>query len=203
MMIYFTYTLVKQKNMKIGMSNATFYYEWLGVEKNQFRILSLLSPKGEFIGNLSDMCRMLNIDTQTRNRNILRTGISSLAECGFITSEQKGRTYYLKAIPQQTVIEIPAEWLEQIIKHEYTSENISWQAVLKVFLWIIINDKKPTVTRNEIAEIINAGVDTVTSALNVLEKDFNAIIRKQIIKQTEDGDFRCIGLELQPAAWWE
>lgn len=203
MMIYFTYTLVKQKNMKIGMSNATFYYEWLGVEKNQFRILSLLAPKGEFIGNLSDMCRMLNIDTQTRNRNILRTGISSLAECGFITSEQKGRTYYLKAIPQQTVIEIPAEWLEQIIKHEYTSENISWQAVLKVFLWIIINDKKPTVTRNEIAEIINAGVDTVTSALNVLEKDFNAIIRKQIIKQTEDGDFRCIGLELQPAAWWE
>lgn len=203
MMIYFTYTLVKQKNMKIGMSNATFYYEWLGVEKNQFRILSLLAPKGEFIGNLSDMCRMLNIDTQTRNRNILRTGISSLAEFGFITSEQKGRTYYLKAIPQQTVIEIPAEWLEQIIKHEYTSENISWQAVLKVFLWIIINDKKPTVTRNEIAEIINAGVDTVTSALNVLEKDFNAIIRKQIIKQTEDGDFRCIGLELQPAAWWE
>ena len=203
MMIYFTYTLVKQKNMKIGMSNATFYYEWLGVEKNQFRILSLLAPKGEFIGNLSDMCRMLNIDTQTRNRNILRTGISSLAECGFITSEQKGRTYYLKAIPQQTVIEIPAEWLEQIIKHEYTSENISWQAVLKVFLWIIINDKKPTVTRNEIAEIINAGVDTVTSALNVLEKDFNAIIRKQITKQTEDGDFRCIGLELQPAAWWE
>lgn len=203
MMIYFTYTLVKQKNMKIGMSNATFYYEWLGVEKNQFRILSLLAPKGEFIGNLSDMCRMLNIDTQTRNRNILRTGISSLAECGFITSEQKGRTYYLKAIPQQTVIEIPAEWLEQIIKHEYTSENISWQAVLKVFLWIIINDKKPTVTRNEIAEIINAGVDTVTSALNVLEKDFNAIIRKQIIKQTEDGDFRCIGLELQPTAWWK
>ena len=203
MMIYFTYTLVKQKNMKIGMSNATFYYEWLGVEKNQFRILSLLAPKGEFIGNLSDMCRMLNIDTQTRNRNILRTGISSLAECGFITSEQKGRTYYLKAIPQQTVKEIPAEWLEQIIKHEYTSENISWQAVLKVFLWIIINDKKPTVTRNEIAEIINAGVDTVTSALNVLEKDFNAIIRKQIIKQTEDGDFRCIGLELQPTAWWK
>ena len=203
MMIYFTYTLVKQKNMKIGMSNATFYYEWLGVEKNQFRILSLLAPKGEFIGNLSDMCRMLNIDTQTRNRNILRTGISSLAECGFITSEQKGRTYYLKAIPQQTVIEIPAEWLEQIIKHEYTSENISWQAVLKVFIWIIINDKKPTVTRNEIAEIINAGVDTVTSALNVLEKDFNAIIRKQIIKQTEDGDFRCIGLELQPTAWWK
>ena len=203
MMIYFTYTLVKQKNMKIGMSNATFYYEWLGVEKNQFRILSLLAPKGEFIGNLSDMCRMLNIDTQTRNRNILRTGISSLAECGFITSEQKGRTYYLKAIPQQSVIEIPAEWLEQIIKHEYTSENISWQAVLKVFLWIIINDKKPTVTRNEIAEIINAGVDTVTSALNVLEKDFNAIIRKQIKKQTEDGDFRCIGLELQPTAWWK
>jgi len=203
MMIYFTYTLVKQKDMKIGMSNATFYYEWLGVEKNQFRILSLLAPKGEFIGNLSDMCRMLNIDTQTRNRNNLRTGISSLAECGFITSEQKGRTYYLKAIPQKTVIEIPAEWLEQIMKHEYTSENVSWQAVLKVLLWIITNDNKPTVTRNEFAETLNVGVDTVTSALNVLEKDFNAIIRKQIIKQTEDGDFRCIGLELQPAAWWE
>ena len=49
------------------MSNATFYPEWLGVDKNQFRILSLLAPTGEFKGNLSDMCRNLRISVQTKN----------------------------------------------------------------------------------------------------------------------------------------
>ena len=114
------------------MANATFYFEWLGVDKNQFRILSLLAPNGEFRGNLSDMCRSLNLALQTRNRKSLKSAISTLIEGGYITSEQKGNTISLKTIPQKTVIEIPSEWLEQIMNHNYTSESIAWQMVLKV-----------------------------------------------------------------------
>ena len=90
------------------MANATFYFEWLGVDKNQFRILSLLAPNGEFRGNLSDMCRSLNLALQTRNRKSLKSAISALIEGGYITSEQKGNTISLKTIPQKTVIEIPS-----------------------------------------------------------------------------------------------
>lgn len=184
------------------MSNATFYLEWLGVDKNQFRILSLLAPKGEFKGNLSDMCRSLHISVQTGNRNKLKEDISSLAEGGYITSEQNGRTYSLKANTKETVIKIPTDWLVRIMNHEYTSESVSWQAVLKVLLWTYTNFN-PIVTRKEIADVLNIGEDTISSALNVLEKDFNAITREQVIKETENGEFRCIGLELKPTAWWE
>jgi hypothetical protein len=107
------------------MSNAKFYYEWLGVEKNQFRILSLLAPTGEFKGNLTDMCRSLNISPQTRTRNKLKDDIAELAAGGYIMNEQLGRTYTLTAIPKETVIEIPTEWLDQIISHNYTSESVS------------------------------------------------------------------------------
>ena len=177
------------------MSNTTFYFEWLGVDKNQFRILTLLAPKGEFVGNLSDMCRKLNLSVQTRNREKLKDDITALAEVGFITFTQQGRTYSIKAIRQETVIEIPAEWLDKIVNHQYSSETVSWQAVLKVLLWIIQN-KIP------IASEINCGIDTITSALNVLEREFNAIIREVISAQNSNGEIRHIGLELTPSAWW-
>ena len=54
-----------------------------------------------------------------------------------------------------------------------------------------------------IAEDINCGVDTITSALNVLERDYNAIIREFVTIQTFNGEYRRIGLELTPIAWWE
>ena len=184
------------------MDNATFYFEWLGVDKNQFRILSLLAATGEVKGNLSDMCRSLNLSVQTRNREKLREAIEVLSKCGYITSSLSGRTYTLKTIPQKTVIEIPSEWLEQIMNHNYTSESIAWQMVLKVLLWLCVN-QEPIVTRDMIAGDINCGVDTITSALNVLERDFNGIIRKAIKKQNANGDFRCIGLELTTTAWWD
>lgn len=185
------------------MSNATFYSEWLGVEKNQFRILSLLASTGEFRGNLTDMCRELHISQQTRNRNALRENIEELVAGGYITCNQSGRTYTLTALPKETVIEIPTEWLDRILNHEYTSENVSWQAVLKVFLWIINQPHEPIVRREEIAEAINMGVDTISSALNVLEYEYKAIIRNQVIKQNTKGEFRCIGLEINPSAWWK
>ena len=184
------------------MSNAKFHPEWLGVEKNQFRILSLLAPTGEFTGNLSDMCRSLNISAQTRNRNKLKVDISELAAGGYITYFQNGRTYSLRAIPKETVIEISTEWLSRIMNHNYTSESVSWQAVLKVLLWIVQNGNQPTVTRNDIAAVLNIGVDTISSALNVLENDFDAIVREVITRQIDGGDYRCVGLELRPAAWW-
>lgn len=184
------------------MDNATFYFEWLGVDKNQFRILSLLAATGEVKGNLSDMCRSLNLSVQTRNREKLREAIEVLSKCGYITSSLSGRTFTLKAIPKETVIEIPSEWLEQIMNHNYSSESVSWQAVLKVLLWLF-KSREPIVTRDMIAADINCGVDTITSALNVLERDYNAIIRGIISKQNSNGQFRRIGIEATPVAWWE
>ena len=184
------------------MTNAIFYYEWLGADKNQFRVLALLAPIGDYSGNLSDMCRSLNIDAQTRNRNKLRQGISELTAQGYITSSLNGRTYILKVIPTKTVIEIPVEWLHRIMQHNYSSENVSWQAVLKVLLWIIKNNE-PIVTRSEIAADTNIGVDTITSALKVLENDFYAITKEFVSIQMSNGEYRRVGLEVTPTAWWK
>lgn len=185
------------------MDYATFYFEWLGVDKNDFRILSLLAPTGEYTGNLSDMCRSLNISAQTTNRKKLKSSIKELSECGYITSSLNGRTYTLRAIPKETVIEIPTEWLNKIMNGNYSSESVSWQVVLKVFLWLLIK-KVPIAKRYMIANDINCGVDTITSALNVLERDFNAIIREYIcVRDFLDCSYHRLGFKATPTAWWE
>ena len=182
------------------MSNAKFHPEWLGVEKNQFRILSLLAPTGEFKGNLSDMCRSLNIEAQTRNRDKLKDDIDELAAGGYITNVKNGRTYSLRTVPTETVIEIPTEWLKRIMNHDYNATSVSWQAVLKVLLWIVQNGNQPIVTRSDIAAVLNIGADTISAAFNVLENDFDAIVRTIITRQIDSGEYRCVGLELRPTA---
>ena len=77
------------------------------------------------------------IDMNEEELEGFRRNIEELADGGYITCNQSGRTYTLNATTKGTVIEIPTEWLDRIMNHEYTSENVSWQAVLKVFLWII------------------------------------------------------------------
>ena len=62
----------------------TFFREWLPLAKSDFRILALLADKGDFDGNLSDLCRCFSLDTQTKNRNKLREAILRLAAAGLI-----------------------------------------------------------------------------------------------------------------------
>ena len=88
------------------------------------------------------------------------------------------------------------------MQHNYSSENVSWQAVLKVLLWIIKNNE-PIVTRSEIAADTNIGVDTITSALKVLENDFYAITKEFVSIQMSNGEYRRVGLEVTPTAWWK
>ena len=185
----------------------TFFREWLHLPKSDFRILAMLADEGNFEGSLSDLCRCFSLDTQTRNRNKLKASIQHLSASGFIVHKENGQRHQLSLIPQEQGIAFPRSWYKILKQHDYTSESVSWEAVMKVALWIQDN-QFPVVTNKMIASDLGISVGTIDSAKNVLEREYQAITRKQVsekIGENSQGQtlYRTIGQELKSCAWWE
>ena len=182
------------------MEHITFYAEWLPLPKAEFNILAMLAEQGgTFSGNYTDMCSYLAVTPQSRNRQRLQTAIESLTSKGFITRESSGQT--LKVIPKATGITLPRPWVQSVIRHDYSSEDVAFVQVLKVFLWIAHN-KREIVTNKEIAADLGVSVSTVVSAKNVLEREYENITKRKVSEKCGD-IFISLGQELAASAWWE
>lgn len=179
----------------------TFFAEWLPLPKEQFRILVMLADVGAFRGTLSDMCRYFSVDPQTHNRNRFRVAIDELARHGFIIATQAGRTYQISIFPKEQEITMPSEWVARIRRHEYSSEGVAWEVVLKVQLWLMQNTKDVVVTNEEIASAIDTSVSQVVAAMNVLKNEFQAFI-KDYAYWSFGNTFRRKGQIIDMSAWW-
>ena len=185
------------------MEEVIFYKEWLPLQKSEFNVLAMIAEQGgSFTGNYSDMCRYLGVTPQNRNRKVLQAAVESLASKGFITWDSRGRTQTLKVIPKATEIELPRPWVQSVINHDYSSEAVAFAQVLKVYLWICGNDMD-IVTNAMIADDIGMSVDTVTSAKNVLLKEYENITKRQVSEKTGWNTFRTLGQELAASALWK
>lgn len=185
----------------------TFFREWLPLAKSDFRILAMLAEKGQFEGNLSDLCRCFSLNPQTKNRNKLKKSILHLSASGFIIHKTEGRNHQLAPISQGQAIEFPREWYEIIRQRDYSSECVSWEAVMKVALWIQDN-QIPVVTNDMIAQDLGISVGTIGAAKNVLEREYHAITRKKVSEKVGEDAlgqplYRTIGQELNSCAWWD
>ena len=185
------------------METAVFYLEWLALDKSLFRILAMLADVGQFRGNLSDLCRYFSLNPQTKTRESLRNAIEELAATGFITCEHSGNTYILRAVPKANEIEIPKEWLHRLKDHDYSSESVAWEQVLKVHLWIMLHSGDPIVKNAAIAADLNISVSTIGSAKNVLQKEYEAITRSYVSKKLGEDHYQRLGQRLTASAWWK
>lgn len=161
----------------------------------------MLADVGAFRGTLSDMCRYFSVDPQTNNRNRLRIAIDELTRHGFIKTARAGRTYQMSIIPKETEITMPAEWVARIRHHEYNSEGVAWEIVLKVQLWLMQNAKDTVVTNEEIASAIDISVSQVVAAMKVLKSEFQAFI-KDYTYWSFGNTFRRKGQIIDMSAWW-
>ena len=179
-----------------------FPRSWLPIEKKQFRILAMLAAEGDFEGNLSDLCRYFRVDPQTRNRNQLRQALQSLSEQGYIVSEQHGNKFHVSLVPkEEETLQIPREWFEAIRTNPNT-ENVAWENVVKVLLWLFENGSE-IFTNNEIAGELDVSVSTVVTAKNVLEREFSAITKEYKAVKISEDTYRRIGQKVDICAWWD
>ena len=79
-----------------NMEEITFYWEWLSLPKDQFRLLAMIAASGgRFDGNLTDMCNYLSVTPQSKNREKIKAALEDLTSAGLIEWEQSGRTHHL------------------------------------------------------------------------------------------------------------
>ena len=186
------------------MENVAFYREWLPLDKKEFRILAMLADfGGEYHGNLTDLCRYFSVSPQHKNRVSFRDTIQHLIDRHYIESSVNGRTYNLRIIPKEKEIALPREWLGRVRTHEYSSESVSWEAVIKLLLWLIAHNPKAIITNQEIADDLGVSVSVVVSAKNVLEKDFEAIVKQMISDKLGEDFFIRRGQKIELSAWWK
>lgn len=178
-----------------------FYDDWLPLPKAEFNVLAMVAEQGgTYAGNLSDMCRYLSVTPQTRNREQLRSAIESLTSKGFLSCDTRGRTHHLKVIPKETEVRLPRPWVQSVIRHNYSSESVAFTQVLKVFMWITQN-RMEVVTNAMIAAELGISESTVCAAKNVLQHEYENIIKKKVSQKWGDS-FRSLGQELAASAWW-
>ena len=184
--------------------DLVFYREWFPLPKGEFRILAMLADKGQFNGNLSDLCRYFFVNPQTATRNRLANQINSLEEQGYIKVKRKGRTYTLTAIPKARIIKIAREHYELIRTRTRTpdGESVAWENVLKVYLWALENNFDNIITNQMIQDDLLLSAGVICSAKNVLDREFGAIHRQKVSKLTSDGEIHTIGQNLGTSAFW-
>ena len=184
--------------------DLVFYREWFPLPKGEFRILAMLADKGQFSGNLSDLCRYFFVNPQTATRNRLANQINSLEEQGYIKVKRKGRTYTLTAIPKARIIKIAREHYELIRTRTRTpdGESVAWENVLKVYLWALENNFDNIITNQMIQDDLLLSAGVICSAKNVLDREFGAIHRQKVSKLMPDGEIHTIGQNLGTSAFW-
>lgn len=185
--------------------DLVFYREWFPLPKGEFRILAMLADKGQFNGNLSDLCRYFFVNPQTATRNRLANQINSLEEQGYIKVERKGRTHTLTAIPKARIIKIAREHYELIRTRTRTpdGESVAWENVLKVYLWALENNFDNIITNQMIQDDLLLSAGVICSAKNVLDREFGAIHRQKVSKLTSDGEIYTIGQNIGASAFWD
>lgn len=185
--------------------DLVFYREWFPLPKGEFRILAMLADKGQFSGNLSDLCRYFFVNPQTATRNRLANQINSLEEQGYIKVKRKGRTYTLTAIPKARIIKIAREHYELIRTRTRTpdGESVAWENVLKVYLWALENNFDNIITNQMIQDDLLLSAGVICSAKNVLDREFGAIHRQKVSKLMPDGEIYTIGQNIGVSAFWD
>lgn len=185
----------------MSKETVTFYYEWLPLDKKEFRILAMLADRGEYHGTLSPLCDYFSVSCQTRNRDRLRNSIQELKANGFIEAELNGWTYTLRAVPKAQRIEMDRGLFESIKSRNYATAGVAWEQVLKLYLWIVQHESQEIVTNREIAEALNTSESTVCAAKNVLQYEYEAIAKHRVSAKYGDS-FRSLGQIIEASAWW-
>lgn len=185
------------------VEKVSCYKEWLPLEKSEFGVLAIIAEQNGFEGNLTDLCRSLSLSPQTQTRHRLKKAIEEITKNGFcecLNSEQK---YCIKIIPQETEIRIDPRAIDDLKNHRYSAANVSWEVVLKVYLWSIQHRWDELTTNYQISvDLGGISEKVIGRAKKVLIEDFEVIDRNIERKRRADGEIRTIGHYIIPNAWW-
>lgn len=179
------------------------YKEWLSLDKKLFRILVMLADLGQFSGTYSDICRYFLVSPQSKNRKQFAESIAELSELGLIEFHTSGRTIFLSLVPKEEEIEVDGDQVEKIRLRSPSDQSVSWEAVLKVYLWCLTNKYDDLITNEMIVKDTSLSPSVICAAKNVLDQELGAIVRETVSDKIDDDTFRVQGQHIGATAFWK
>jgi hypothetical protein len=182
--------------------------DWLTVQNYQFKILVMIAVLAEnhlaYRGKLKDMCDFLGVQATTNNRNNIKDAIAALEEKKDILVVKEGQTWTLtlsvKAERKQKIIRIRNAWINHIQQHKpkQGEEPVSWENILKVFVYLIA-DSREVKNYETIAADLDLSTTVVKRSIYALDGiEFNEISIKRKLawfKNNQD-EFRIKGQQI-------
>ena len=184
---------------------AGFDKEWLKLEKNNFKLLTLVAVLAQnhlaYRGTVAEMCEYLGVDNQTKNRRAITTAIEQLEKKGMVKTILDGKVYTItlsvKAEKKKDVIVIQKKWIEMV---QGLTTGVTWDNVLRVWLYLIANEEE-IITSKKIAADLGMTKRMVDRIKVVLVNDLQAIKCKNRSKKISEGNFKSLGQTIDTFAW--
>lgn len=152
-----------------------FHEEWLSLKKYDFRLLSMITILADnnraFRGTLSELCKELDIQSSSANKNTMIKNLNNLAAANIVNIIVDKDIYTISlakaAEKSKNIITIKKAWYLLI---RNTPTDTSWDSVLKVFLKLSTFAPASLHTEKEISKELNMSVSTVKRAISTLKK---------------------------------
>lgn len=195
---------------------AELNQEWVSAENYEFKILVMIAclaqEKMAFRGTLNDMCQFLGVKEYANNKNNIKQAIQRLEEKKDILVMREGHIWTLtlsvSAERKPKIIRIKNDYINTIKSYKANNpkDNVSWENILKVLVFIWDEQQEHIYTQKDIAAKANVSVSTVGRAFKALEEmPFSdiAICKKIEWYKTFEGQWRAAGTTFRVGYNWD
>lgn len=181
-------------------------YTWIETDKIEFKLLIMSSvlaiENRAFLGTIDDITSYLGISNNATNHSKINKALNNLSNQGFIKLFKDKANYIIalsyNAKSNSKIIAIQRTWIE-LIRTYKNKNNVAWETILRIFLYLLGNTDKYVLTYKEIAQDLKISVSTIQKAIKVIcSLDFgNLRIDKRAIYNNEEIDGKtlisCLG----------
>lgn len=147
----------------------------------------MIAEFGTFKGSLNDICDYLLLNKTSKNRAKIKSQLLQeekddlIVNKGLSENTKPSEAFELSIVPKDQHIELDKDWIDlNKLRNVSYSRSVSYEVLVKVLLWIIINNQERRKQGLDITFVGNnasseLGIDnsTFTDARKVLEDDFN------------------------------
>lgn len=165
-------------------TDVIFLRKWLTEDKKTLKILLFIicniNNDNACICKINDICKWLDIQTSSVNKNNIKEILKQLQEKNYINYKEEEKNNYIITITasaDEQIKGIYKQWLLEIRQVKINNKNngtdkisVDYTISIKILIHCFLEDFKSIITQEEIGKKIDVSKDSVCDALKILKK---------------------------------
>lgn len=161
-----------------------FFRKWLKENKKNLKVLLFITcninKDNICICNINDICKWLDIQTSSVNKNNIKEQLKELQRKKYIKYKEEERNNYNITITASTEDQIKGiykQWVLEIRQIKINNKNngeekisVDYTISIKILIHCLLGSFKSIMTQEEIGEKIDVSKDSICDALKILKQ---------------------------------